>query len=47
MISCFGLIKQQAWLCSTKTILTLVVYTPVVFSKPRSLVGSVLKASSL
>ena len=43
LISCFGLLNQQAWLSTTNTIIILVVYRPVVFSKPKSLVGSVLK----
>ena len=42
LISCFGLLKQRAWLWTTKTILILVVHTPVVFSYPTSLVASVL-----
>ena len=43
LISCFGLLKQLAWLWTIiKTILILIVSTPVVFSKPISSVGSVL-----
>ena len=42
LISCFGLLKQQALLWTTKTMLILVFYMPVVFSKPISLVGSLL-----
>ena len=42
LISCFGLLKQQALLWTTKAILILVIYMPVVFSKAISLVGSLL-----
>ena len=47
LISCFGLLIQQVWLWTTKTILNLAVHKPVAFSKPTSLVGSVLKTLSL
>ena len=40
LISYFDLLKQQACLRTTKTILILVVYTPAVFSIPTSLIAS-------